>query len=64
MDPVIPNDDVEILAREMVKHFPANAADQAALRSTAFLHMGYHERSKKWLLVHEEIKKMTAARDG
>jgi hypothetical protein len=61
MDPMIPNDDVEVLAREMIKHFPANAADQAALRSSAFLHLGYSEKSKKWLLVSAEIKKILAS---
>ena len=60
MDPMIPNDDVEVLARQMIKHFSANAADQAALRSTAFFHLGYAHMSKKWLLVRAEIKKMLA----
>ena len=58
MDPMISNADVEVLAQEMVKHFPADAADQAALRSSAFFHMGYVEKSKKWLLVRAQIKKI------
>ena len=58
MDPMIPNDDVEVLAKEMIKHFPADAADQAALRSSAFFHMGYTGKSKKWLLIRAEIKKI------
>ena len=58
MDPMIPDDDVNVLARELIKHFPADAADQAALRSSAFLHMGYTAKSKKWLLVGAEIKKI------
>ena len=60
LDPMIPNDGVEVLAQQMIKHFPANAADQTALRSTAFFHMGYADMSKKWLLVRAEIKKMLA----
>jgi hypothetical protein len=55
---MIPNDDVEVLAKEMIRHFPADAADQAALRSSALFHMGYIEKSKKWLLVRAEIKKI------
>ena len=58
MDPMISNDDVEVLAQEMIKHFPADAADQAALRSSAFFHMGYVEKSKRWLLVRAQIKKI------
>ena len=58
MDPMIPNDDVEVLAKEIIKHFPADAADQAALRSSVFFHMGYTGKSKKWLLVQAEIKKI------
>jgi hypothetical protein len=61
---MIPNDDVEVLAREMIKHFPADAADQAALRSSAFFHMGYAEKSKKWLLVRVEIKKILSRFPG
>jgi hypothetical protein len=57
---MIPNDDVEILAQEMIKNFPADAADQAALRSTAFFHLGYPDKSKRWLLVCAEIKKTLA----
>jgi hypothetical protein len=61
MEPMIPDYDVGILAREMIKHFPADAADQAALRSSAFFHLGYAEKSKKWMLVRAEIKKILAA---
>ena len=61
MEPMIPDDDVKILAREMIKQFPADAADQATLRSSAFFHMGYVEKSKKWLLVRAEIKGILAS---
>jgi hypothetical protein len=60
MEPMIPDFDVEILAQEMIKHFSADAADQAALRSSAFFHLGYVEKSKKWLLVRALIKKILA----
>ena len=60
MESMIPDDDVEILAQEMIKYFPADAADQAALRSSAFFHLGYVEKSKKWLRVRAEIKKILA----
>ena len=60
MEPMFPNDDVETLAQEMIKHFPADAADQAALRSSAFFHLGYVEKSKKWLLVRALIQKILA----
>ena len=60
MELMIPNDDVEVLAQEMIKHFPDDAADQAALRSSAFFHLGYVEKSKKWLLVRAAIKKILA----
>jgi hypothetical protein len=60
MDPMILNDDVTVLAQDMIKHFPADAADQAALRSSAFFHLGYTDKSKKWLLIRAEIKKILA----
>jgi hypothetical protein len=60
MEPMIPDFDIESLAQEMIKHFPADAADQAALRSSAFFHLGYIEKSKKWLLVRALIKKILA----
>ena len=60
MDPMLPNDDVELLAQQMIEHFPANAADEAALRSAGFFHLGYTDKSKKWLLVRAEIKKILA----
>jgi hypothetical protein len=42
----------------MIKKFPADAADQATLRSSAFFHLGYAEDSKMWLQVRAEIKKI------
>jgi hypothetical protein len=60
MEPMIPNTDVEFLAQEMIEQFPDDAADQAALRSSAFFHLGYADKSKKWLLVREEIKRILA----
>jgi hypothetical protein len=63
MEPMIPDNNVEILAREMIKNFPADAADQATLRSSAFFAMGYAGKSKKWMLVRAEIKKILAAAD-
>jgi hypothetical protein len=44
----------------MIKHFPADAAERAALRSNALFVLGYSEKSKKWLLVTEEIRKIQA----
>ena len=52
----VPDSNVDVLARDMIKEFPADAADRATLRSNAFFVLGYAEKSKKWLLVTEEIK--------
>jgi hypothetical protein len=57
----VPDSNVDVLARDMIKEFPADAADRATLRSNAFFVLGYVEKSKKWLLVTEEIKKIQAA---
>jgi hypothetical protein len=57
---MIPDDDVEILAREMIKHFPADAVARAAMRSDALSVLGHAEKGKKWLLVRAEIEKMQA----
>ncbi|MGE0119093.1 MAG: hypothetical protein AB7S71_07280 [Dongiaceae bacterium] len=57
---MIPDDDIDVLAREMIKHFPADAALRAAMRSEALSVLGYVERSKKWLLVHAEIETILA----
>jgi hypothetical protein len=35
----------------------------AALRSSAFFHLGYADKSKKWLLVRAEIEKILADAD-
>jgi hypothetical protein len=40
----------------MITQFPTDAADRAALRASAFLAMGYFEKSKKWLLIRTKIK--------
>ena len=56
----IPDGDIDVLARDMIKDFLGYAADQATLRSNAFFVLGYIDKSKKWLLVTEEIKKMQA----
>jgi hypothetical protein len=58
MEPMIPTDDIEVLAQEMIKNFRADAADQASLRSSAFFHMGYVEKSKRWMLVRAKIKEI------
>jgi hypothetical protein len=55
---MIPNDDIELLALEMIRRFSANATDQAAVRSTAFCHLGLTEKSKEWLLVRATIEKI------
>lgn len=55
--------DVDALAREMIKEFPADAIDRAMLRSSAFFILVYVEKSKKWLRITEEIKKMQAGKD-
>ena len=54
----MPMRNVEVLAREMIAQFPADAADQAVLRSSSLFAMGYLEKSKKWLLVRAKIKKI------
>lgn len=59
-DLTIPDDDVEVLAREMIKHFPADAAVRAAVRSEALSVLGHAERSRKWLLVRAEIERILA----
>jgi hypothetical protein len=59
MQMLIPNEgEIEVLAQELIKHFPSNAADMAAQRSSAFLRMGYAGESKKWVLVRTEIEKL------
>jgi hypothetical protein len=63
MDPMIPNDDIEVLAQDMIKNFRTDAADQASLRSSAFFHMGYVEKSKRWMLVRAKIKEILADAD-
>lgn len=45
----IPDGDVKDLARDMIKHFPADAADRAVLRSNALHVLGYVEKSAKWI---------------
>jgi hypothetical protein len=57
---MVPEGDVHILARAMIKNYPADAADRAAFRSNAFFVLGHVETSEKWLLVSEEIKKIRA----
>jgi hypothetical protein len=57
---VIPDADVDVLAMDMIKHFPADASDRAALRSNALFVLGYAEKSEKWLLVSAEIKRIQA----
>jgi hypothetical protein len=54
---LIIDDDVEVLARAMIRNHPKDAADRAEMRSDAFFVMGYFEESEKWLRVSEEIKK-------
>ena len=54
----LPDGDVEVLARDMLKQFPADAADRAMLRSNAFFVLGRTETSKKWLQITQEIKKI------
>ena len=56
----VPDGDIGTLAQDMIKEFPADAADRATLRSNAFFVLGYAEKSKKWLQVTEEIKKIQA----
>jgi uncharacterized small protein (DUF1192 family) len=56
----IPDADIDVLAADMIKYFPADAADRAALRSNALSVLGYAEKSEKWLLVSAEIKRIQA----
>ena len=59
MDPMfIPDGNVDFLAQDMIKHFPADAADRAMLRSNAFFVLGRAEASTKWLQISEEIEKI------
>lgn len=60
MEPMIPDDDVEVLAQDMIKHFPTDAALRATMRSDALSVLGYAEKSKKWVLVRAEIEKIQA----
>ena len=55
--------DVEVLARAMIKNFPADAADRAALRSNAFFVLGRTETSRKWMQVSEEIERIQAGQN-
>lgn len=57
---MVPEGDVDILARAMINNYPTDAADQAAFRSNAFFVLGHVETSEKWLLVSQEIKKIRA----
>jgi hypothetical protein len=57
---MVPEGDVDILARAMIENYHADAADRAALRSNAFFVLGHVETSAKWLLVSDEIKKIQA----
>ena len=57
----VPDGAVEALARAMIKNFPADAADRAALRSNAFFILGRAETSNKWMQVSEEIERIQAA---
>jgi uncharacterized small protein (DUF1192 family) len=57
---MIPDDDVEVLAQDMIRHFPTDAALRATMRSDALSVLGYAEKSKKWLLVRAEIEKIQA----
>ena len=54
----LPDGDVEVLARDMLKQFPVDAADRAMLRSNAFFVLERTETSKKWLQITQEIKKI------
>lgn len=62
MESVIPDDDVQVLAQDMIRHFPADAALRAGMRSDALSVLGYVEKSKKWLLVRAENEKMQASK--
>lgn len=59
---MVPDGDVGVLAQHMIKRFPGDAADRAALRSNAFFVLGRVETSKKWLRISEEIKRIQADR--
>lgn len=57
---IVPEGDVDTLARAMIENYHAEAADRAALRSNAFFVLGHVETSATWLLVSDEIKKIQA----
>jgi hypothetical protein len=56
----VPGGDVGDLARGMIKKYPTDAVDRAALVSSMLFLLGRAEMSKKWLLVRAEIKRMQA----
>jgi len=56
----VPDGDVGDLAKGMIKTHPSDAVDRAALVSNMLFLLGRAEMSKKWLLVHAEIKKLQA----
>jgi hypothetical protein len=54
---MVPDGNVDVLARDMIKQLPADAADRAAVLSNAFFVLGNVEKSDKWLRISEEIKR-------
>jgi hypothetical protein len=56
----IPDGTVDVLARDMVKRYAADALDRATLFSNALFVLGQDEKSKKWMLVRAEIEKIQA----
>jgi hypothetical protein len=51
-----PDGEVDALAQNMIKTFPADAAARAALRSDAFFFLGQRETCEKWLRVSKQIR--------
>jgi hypothetical protein len=50
--------DVDVLARAMIRNFPADAAGRAASRASMFAALGRIETSCKWSRVSEEISRI------
>ena len=54
----VPNGAVDDLAREMLRTYPIDASDRAALISNMLYLLGRADLSRKWLLVRAVIQKV------
>jgi hypothetical protein len=56
----VPDGNVDDLAKGLIKDYPKDALDRAALMSNMLFLLGHAEKSKKWLLVRASIEKIQA----